>query len=202
MVLDSYRGKFDAVLEPISRFFLSFNPNSISVISVVLAGLAGIFYYIGSDLFLAGAFVALILSALFDAVDGKVARMRKMASRKGDLIDHVLDRYADVFILLGMMFSPFGNVVVGLFGLIGVMLTSYMGTQAQALGLRRNYSGVLGRADRLIMILIAIILQILLRGSIQVYGVSITVTVVLLAWFAIGGNATALKRFKDSMDQV
>lgn len=202
MVLDSYRRNFDAILEPISRVFLSVSPNSISVISVILAALSGLFYYLGSDLFLAGAFVALVLSALFDAVDGKVARMRKIDSKRGDLVDHVLDRYADVFIILGMTFSPFGNLTVGLFALIGVMLTSYMGTQAQALGLKRNYSGVLGRADRLVMILIVIILQIIIRGGYTLYGVTITVTVILLAWFAIGGNVTALKRFSDSLAQV
>ncbi len=202
MVLDSYRGSFDRVLEPISRFFLSANPNAISVVSAILAALTGIFYYFGSPLFLVGAFFALIFSALFDAVDGKVARLRNMASKKGDLIDHVLDRYADIFILLGMTFSPYGNVTIGLLAIIGVTLTSYMGTQAQALGLKRNYSGILGRADRLVMMLAAIILQILISGSYALLGISFTITVILLLWFAIGGNVTAIKRFKDSLDQV
>lgn len=202
MVLDSYRSRFDLLLEPISRFFISVNPNAISVISLILAALTGLFYYFGTPVFLAGAFVALIFSSLFDAVDGKVARMRKMASKKGDLVDHVLDRYADIFILLGMTFSPFGNITIGMLAIIGVIMTSYMGTQAQALGLKRNYSGILGRADRLVMILAFIIIQIIVRGSIQFYGVALTVTVILLIWFAIGGNITALKRFKDSLDQV
>lgn len=202
MVLDSYRSTFDRILEPISRFFLSVDPNAISVISVLLAALTGLFYYFGSPVFLVGAFLALIFSALFDAVDGKVARLRNIASKKGDLVDHVLDRYADIFILLGMTLSPFGNVTIGMLAIIGVMLTSYMGTQAQALGLKRNYSGVLGRADRLVMMLVVIILQIIIRGSYQLIGISFTVTVILLLWFAIGGNITALKRFKDSLDQV
>lgn len=202
MVLDSYRGKFDVLLEPVSKLFLSVNPNLISVISVILAAVAGVLYYLSSDVFLAGAFVAIVFSSLFDAVDGKVARMRKIASKKGDLIDHVLDRYADIFILLGMTFSIYGNVAIGLFAIIGVMLTSYMGTQAQALGLKRNYSGVLGRADRLVMMLLAIILQILIKWHYTIGGVTITVTVLLLLWFAVGGNVTAMKRFKDSMDQV
>lgn len=202
MVLDSYRSSFDRILEPVSRIFLSVSPNAISVISACLAALTGIFYYLASPLFLVGAFLALIFSALFDAVDGKVARMRNIASKKGDLVDHVLDRYADIFILLGMTFSPFGNVSIGLLAIIGVILTSYMGTQAQALGLKRNYSGILGRADRLVMILAAIILQIVIRGSYPLIGISFTVTVVLLLWFAIGGNITAVKRFKDSLDQV
>lgn len=202
MVLDSYRSRFDAVLEPVSKLFLSMNPNAISVLSVILAALSGLFYYLSSDLFLALAFVTLVLSALFDAVDGKVARLRKIASKKGDLVDHVLDRYADIFIILGMTFSIYGNITIGLFAIIGVMLTSYMGTQAQALGLKRNYSGVLGRADRLVMILVVIILQIIISGHYNVAGIQITITVILLAWFAIGGNATALKRFSDSLSQV
>ncbi len=202
MVLDSYRSKFDSILEPISRYFLSVSPNIISLISAGLAALTGILYYIGAPILLAVAFVALVFSALFDAVDGKVARMKNIASKKGDLIDHVLDRYADIFILVGMTFSPFGNVAVGLFAIVGVMLTSYMGTQAQALGLKRNYSGILGRADRLVMILAAILLQIFIRGSVSILGFTLTVTVILLLWFAIGGNITALKRFWDSISQV
>lgn len=202
MVLDSYRSRFDSVLEPISKLFLQMNPNTISVISACLAALTGLFYYTGNSIFLAAAFFTLVLSALFDAVDGKVARMRNIDSKMGDLVDHVLDRYADIFILVGMTFSPYGNVTVGLFAIVGVMLTSYMGTQAQALGLKRNYSGILGRADRLVMMVVAIILQIFIQGSYSLYGFSITVTVVLLLWFAIGGNFTAVKRFADSVSQV
>lgn len=202
MVLDSYRRSFDTILEPVSKVFLRMNPNTISIISVVLAGLTGLFYYTGMRTLLAAAFVTLVFSSLFDALDGKVARMRRMASKKGDLLDHVLDRYADIFILLGMTFSPFGNVAVGLFAIVGVMLTSYMGTQSQALGLKRNYSGILGRADRLVMMLAAIILQIFITGHYTIYGLPITVTVVLLLWFAIGGNITAVKRFGDSMNQL
>ncbi len=202
MVLDSYRSRFDSVLEPISKYFLSISPNVISLISAGLAALTGIMYFLGGSLFLVIAFFALIFSALFDAVDGKVARMRNIASKKGDLVDHVLDRYADIFILVGMTFSPYGNITAGLFAIVGVMLTSYMGTQAQALGLKRNYSGILGRADRLVMMLAAIILQIVIPGAYAVYGVAITVTVILLLWFAIAGNITALKRFADSVAQV
>ena len=197
MVLDSYRSKADLILMPISKKFLSFNPNTISGISLVLAALGGIFYYFG-NYFLIAAFLAIILSSLFDAVDGKVARLRNISSRKGDLIDHVFDRYSDLFILIGMAFSAYGSLLLGFLAVIGVMLTSYMGTQSQALGLKRNYSGVLGRADRLVLILVIALVQFFVPYSYSIYTISITATSAVLIWFAVAGNYTAIRRFLDS----
>ena len=41
-------------------------------------------------------------------------------------------------------------------------MTSYVGTQSQAVGLKRMYGGFPGRADRLVIILVGIILQAIL----------------------------------------
>jgi archaetidylinositol phosphate synthase len=198
MVLDSMRSKVDPMLLPLALKFKRFNPDFISYLAIVFAAITGVFYYLSLPYFLLGAFIALVLSSLFDALDGRVARLQKISSKRGDLLDHVFDRYADIFIILGITFSTYGNVAIGLAAIIGVMLTSYMGTQSQALGLRRNYSGILGRADRLVFILVAIILQIIITGSVPVYGIKIDVSTILLLWFAIGGNITALMRFRDA----
>lgn len=198
MVLDSMRSRVDPLILPIAKRFSRYSPDFISYLALLFAALTGILYYLSSTLFLIGAFFALILSSLFDALDGRVARLKNVSSKRGDLLDHVFDRYADIFIILGITFSIFGNIVVGLAAIIGVMLTSYMGTQSQALGLKRNYSGILGRADRLVFILVAIILQVLITQSFTYYGIRIDVSVVLLMWFAIGGNITALMRFRDA----
>ena len=37
---------------------------------------------------------------------------------------------------------------IGVFALTGVLMSSYLGTQAQAVGVGRYYGGILGRADR------------------------------------------------------
>ncbi len=198
MVLDSMRSKVDPMLLPLALKFKRFSPDFISYLAIVFAALTGVFYYLSLPYFLLGAFIALVLSSLFDALDGRVARLQKISSKRGDLLDHVFDRYADIFIILGITFSIYGNVAIGLAAIIGVLLTSYMGTQSQALGLKRNYSGILGRADRLVFMLVAIILQIIITGSILVYGIKIDVSTVLLLWFAIGGNITALMRFRDA----
>ena len=50
------------------------------------------------------------LTAVFDALDGIVARMRDLSSKRGDLVDHTLDRVADIIIVGGIaMFSVLLN---------------------------------------------------------------------------------------------
>ncbi|KPV47213.1 hypothetical protein SE19_02030, partial [Acidiplasma aeolicum] len=199
MVLDSYRSKADKILVPLSKKFLMLNPNTISVSSLIFAAFAGIFYYLSffSKYILFLSFIFLIFSALFDALDGKIARLKNIASKKGDLIDHVFDRYSDIFIVLGMSFSIFGNIYLGLFAILGILLTSYMGTQSQALGLKRDYSGIAGRADRLVLMMIFTLIQIFVTGHFDVYNIKLYVTGILLIWFGIAGNINAITRFFD-----
>ena len=165
---------------------MRFHPNTITLISFGLASLAGLAYYF--DLLLL-SFLFLFLSALMDAVDGKVARTKGIASRRGDFLDHALDRYSDTAILLGIMFSHYATLWIGVLALTGVYLTSYLGTQAQAVGLKRIYGGILGRADRLVILIILPIVQFFWWG----YYFSVTDWVMIL--FAVLGYTTSIQRF-------
>src|SRR3990172_8452213 len=130
-------------------------------------------------------------------------------SKAGDFLDHALDRYADLFIIGGLAGSGFGGFAWGFYAVTGVFLTSYMGTQAAAVGLKRDYKGVLGRADRLILLtfvpLLAAVLVLgglpstfLLPGGLDAYGLPPSVTLIqgLLGTFAVLGHATAVQRFR------
>lgn len=197
MVMDSLRGRSDGLITALSRPFMKLSPNSISLMSLLLAAITGLFIFEGKTL-LSVAFVALLLSSLFDAVDGKVARMKNISSPIGDLVDHVIDRYSDIFILLGFIFSAPGSLVFGIPALTGVLMTSYMGTQSQALGLHRNYSGILGRGDRLVFMMVFILIQLFLPFNLHLAAMNLTPTILLLIWFAIAGNITAVFRFRDA----
>lgn len=98
---------------------------------------------------------AVLLNALFDLTDGALARRTGKADTKGDFLDHVIDRYADMAILAGMVFAGYVPWSIGFLAAVGIMLTSYIGTQAQALQLGRYYGGIMGRADRLAAIIVA-----------------------------------------------
>ena len=169
---------------------------------------AGIFFYISSPAtelvtyFLFAAAFCVFLNGFFDAIDGKVAKLTNKTSLHGDFLDHALDRYADVFMVGGLALSTWCRPSVGLLAIIGVLMTSYMGTQAQAIGQKRDYSGLLGRADRLVLLMIVPILQhIMLRYPLSLPW-NTTVLEWILIYFAVIGNVTALQRFYSTLKNI
>jgi archaetidylinositol phosphate synthase len=149
---------------------------------------------------LALASVCVFLNGFLDAVDGHVARITKRHSKRGDLFDHAIDRYSDIFIIGGIMLSPYCNTVLGALALIAVLMTSYMGTQAQALGCGRNYSGLLGRADRLVILIFVPLVQMgvnyyIPTGKLPLPGLlELTILEFTMIWFIVAGNITAVHR--------
>ena len=141
MVLDAYRHVADAILDPMARGLRSVSPDALSWTALGFAAAAGVALYRGGATLLLLGTLFVFLNALFDALDGKVAKLTGRASRRGDFLDHVLDRYADVLILGGIALSGYCPLWLGLLALLGVLLTSYMGTQAQAVGIGRQYGG-------------------------------------------------------------
>jgi len=175
------------------------NPNAVSWTAFVAAVGAGIAFYLGDRGFLGVALLLILVNSYLDALDGKIAKMAGKASARGDFLDHVLDRYADVFMLGGVAFNAmYSRLSVGTLALLGVLLTSYMGTQAQAVGQGRAYGGILGRADRLVLLFVGGLIQWIVAPS---GGVQIGVGVLSfgpLEWFmvlfAALGNVTAAQR--------
>ncbi len=199
MVLDRFRPGADGLLVPVARRMVHVNPNTISWLALVAAGAAGVGFYVGGAWPLLLALVLIVLSAYLDALDGKVAKMFGKASARGDFIDHVFDRYADVFLLGGVAFdAAYCHLWIGALAIIGVLLTSYMGTQAQAVGQGRRYAGLLGRADRLVLLAVGGLLQLIAAPAGGVaWGVG-AVSFGPLEWimvlFAVLANATAIQR--------
>jgi len=200
MVLDGHRSKVDFALEPVARRLINVNPNTISWIGLILAFVSGLLMFLSHSwhaLLLVGAAVVLV-SGYFDALDGKVAKLAGKTSKKGDYLDHVFDRYADVFMIGGVAFSAWCNPYVGMLALVGVLLTSYMGTQAQAVGAPRLYAGLLGRADRVVLSTAFPVIQFIgLQfgyGSFDIMGYELTWMEMMMVWFALVGNITAVQR--------
>jgi Phosphatidylglycerophosphate synthase len=200
MVLDGQRGKVDFALTPVAQRLRNVNPNMISWVGLILAFISGLLMYLSFDthyLLLVGALVV-IISGYFDALDGKVAKISGKASAKGDYLDHVFDRYADVFMIGGVAISAWCNPYLGMVALVGVLLTSYMGTQAQAVGAPRLYAGLLGRADRVVLSTLFPILQFVGiawgYGSFDIFGYNVTWMEIMMLWFAVIGNLTAVQR--------
>jgi archaetidylinositol phosphate synthase len=190
MTLDRLRPQSKLLFQPLVRVCLraGLTPNISSIISLLAALGAGIAFYL-DEILLGVLLVA--ANAVFDAMDGAIARELGTASKKGDFLDHVLDRYADIFIITGIFAGGAASWEVGVFALIGVLMSSYLGTQAQAVGVGRFYGGIMGRADRLLLLLIAGMLDVLIPGGV----LGMPYLGWLLVIFGVLGNYTAIQRF-------
>lgn len=194
MVLNNYRPWADKYLIPLATRFKGIHPNTFSLVALLAAAVAGVLFW--QDLLLP-AFVLVFVNSLLDALDGKVARLTKKLSKQGDFLDHVFDRYSDIFILLGIGFSSFCTQFVAFMAIIGVLMTSYMGTQIQASGAKRDYGGIMGRADRLVFLMLAVLIQGIHQAA-QYFGL-VAFNLPLLYWamvvYAILHHFTAVQRF-------
>jgi CDP-diacylglycerol--glycerol-3-phosphate 3-phosphatidyltransferase len=194
MTFNALRPVATRVIDPLADFFIRYevSPDTVSIISLICAFFAGLSFYYSPEYkeltLLAGILV--VFNSLFDALDGVIARKSNRATPRGDFLDHVIDRYSDVFIICSIFFASYVPWQIGVAAIVGVLLTSYLGTQAQALNLGRYYGGIMGRADRLVVIIIAAFTNSIYPTSI--IGFTILGWAVIL--IAITSHVTAVQR--------
>jgi archaetidylinositol phosphate synthase len=171
----------------------------VSLLAFLLAAAAAGTYYLAANAaiwYLTGAFLVLA-NGWLDLLDGALACRLEVDSEGGDLLDHVLDRYADILIIAGLA-AGIGRYALGLAAVTGVLMTSYLGTQSQAVGLDRVYGGLLGRADRLALVGLVTAVAPAIGGEL----VGLTLVGWLLVVFAIVGHLTALQRFYGALSAL
>jgi archaetidylinositol phosphate synthase len=196
MTLDRLRPAVSGALAPSVGLAkrLGMTPNAVSVVAFAMAILGGGLFAAAPRremplLYLAGA-VAVALNGWLDVVDGELARDLGTGGPAGDLLDHVLDRYADIVVVVGLA-AGIERYGLGLAAVTGVLMTSYLGTQAQAVGLDRVYGGLVGRADRLALVIVVGAAAAFVTRSFGPLGL----VGWLLVFFAVVGHFTALQRF-------
>lgn len=205
MVLDQHRAVLDWWLVPLAKACRNINPNTITWISFAFAVAGGLaFWQSGPEALwlLWVAALCTIANGVLDVLDGKVATITGRMTPKGDYLDHALDRFSDAVLIAGIAFSPWARMEWGLLAIIGTLLTSYLGTQAQAIGLGRNYGGMLGRADRLVIMMAVPMLTAVLYefGITFAYGRIVTsLPEAMLAYFGIAGMISVLQRFVSGL---
>jgi CDP-diacylglycerol---glycerol-3-phosphate 3-phosphatidyltransferase len=138
----------------------------------------------------------LLASALFDVLDGAVARASSQISPAGAVLDSVLDRYAEFFFFCGLFVYYRGWIaaqLVILAALFGSFLITYSTAKAEALQLTPP-RGSMKRSDRLTVLILGNALAPLspawLETSRQAWPV-----LAAAALIALGANASALRRF-------
>ena len=200
MVLDNYRTTLDWWLVPLAKAFRRVHPDVFTWASLAVAAVGGVAFWKsapsteGLRLLLVG-WACVLVNSVLDLLDGKVAQLTGKATPRGDFLDHAVDRFSDTLFLVGLAFSPWMRVEVGLLAVVGTLLTSYMGTQAQAVGLRRTYSGLLGRADRMVLLMAVPLAQ--WWWTTRAYDLPWFQSLLeaMMAYFALMGTLTTVQRF-------
>ena len=196
MTLDRFRPMAERLLGPWVTLAqrLGLSPDGVSAVAFGAAVAAGAAFAVAEPVFYIAGALLVLLPGWLDLVDGALARRKGTASKGGDFLDHVLDRYADIVIIAGFT-AGVGAYALGFLAVTGVLMTSYLGTQIQAVGIGREYGGLLGRADRLA--LMGIVGGVAALHATPIVG-GLNVVELLLVVLAIVGHLTAIQRFRGA----
>lgn len=78
-------------------------PNTVSVISLLIACVAAIFFYMGNDTSLILGAISFYLSYILDCADGYIARKQNLTSPFGHWIDHTFDEIKKPILLITLL---------------------------------------------------------------------------------------------------
>jgi phosphatidylglycerophosphate synthase len=128
------------------------HPDTISYFSLVAAVLAAICFWQGGErlwlLVIAPGFCYLRLWC--NMLDGMVALASGQASWRGEILNDLPDRVSDVVIFTGVAHSGLMHPVVGYWAAIFALLTAYVGMLGQAVGVQREFSGIMSKPWRMV----------------------------------------------------
>ena len=192
-MLEKMRGRWTKAIQPIVLKMGDLDPSVLTWTSLLISIIG--FYILsmaemntnGSIMIIVTVILVLVAGVL-DALDGALARHQGTDGPYGDFLDHTIDRIVDVGLLvaIGMNAAFVSNMSAGLTAGLLTLLGSYMGTQAQSVGLDRIYGGF-SRADRMIITLLG-----LLTAAMQAYtggsGIDVTNYHEMFKYILLGNN--------------
>jgi CDP-diacylglycerol--glycerol-3-phosphate 3-phosphatidyltransferase len=153
-------------------------PNTLSLANLALNIVAA--YVIATGHLLLGG-VLVLVSGLFDLLDGALARFTKRTTKFGAVLDSTVDRISEAATLLGLLIwyipqeGASLEITLVFVVLIGSFLVSYVRARAEGVGWQCQV-GLFTRAERVIVLAIGLLInQILVALCILAVFVVITV---------------------------
>jgi phosphatidylglycerophosphate synthase len=100
-------------------------------------------------------------------LDGMVALASGKASPRGEILNDLPDRVSDVLIFVGVAHSGWCNPLSGYWAAIFALLTAYVGTLGQAVGVQREFSGIMSKPWRMVTVHLGawVLLAMILYGK-------------------------------------
>jgi CDP-diacylglycerol--glycerol-3-phosphate 3-phosphatidyltransferase len=131
------------------------HPNVLTSIGLGINAVAAFMLARGEFLY-AGLIV--LCGAIFDLVDGPVARQSNRVTRFGGFLDSVLDRYSDLILLMGLLvyyasINRFFYIILTAIAMTGSVMVSYTRARAENC-IPKCKVGFLERPERIVLIII------------------------------------------------
>src|SRR5947209_1948596 len=151
---------FVKLIGPLARLLIKagVDPNAITTVGTLVVIGSGVAYGIGA-IRLGG--LLLLISGIFDLLDGQVARQGGKITTFGAFYDSTLDRVGEGAVFAGLIFyfltGPLPAdmkpraIAAGLVALVASLLVSYTRARAEALGVV-NKVGIAPRAERILLL--------------------------------------------------
>ena len=147
-MLNRLRPQVKIFLDPIAEK-IHINPNILTIIGLFVSLLAAYMFARG-DVLLGGVFI--VLGGFIDMIDGAVARNHNSTTKFGGILDSTSDRFADAFIIIGIIYGGFVNWIYGILALHASLTVSYVRARAESEGIKCNV-GIAERAERLVILM-------------------------------------------------
>lgn len=170
MRIYSIKPKFQAFLKPAMRLLikLKVSPTLVNVKALIISIIAGFVFFLSSynlTWLWAIPFLAFIRTAL-NALDGMIARETKAKNQAfGEVLNEFLDRLSDVAFFVGLAFTSYVSQSLALGTLVSVLVVSYIGIVGKAAGGKRQYVGLMGKADRMFWLSVASVAVIVFKNT-------------------------------------
>ncbi len=145
------------------------SPDVLTITGLGLTGVASMLFavagghgYVSPGMLRLGGLVALA-AAIFDMLDGRVARLRGRETKFGAYLDSTMDRYSDMLLYMGLLvlyarLERNGLMVLVWVAAFGGFMTSYARARAESL-IPRCPVGLMERPERVVLIIAGALLN-------------------------------------------
>jgi CDP-diacylglycerol--glycerol-3-phosphate 3-phosphatidyltransferase len=132
-------------------------PDTISIAALPVAALAATCLLVSPSIPVALLAIPILATVrlVLNLLDGALARATGQIHPRGELLNEVGDRAADIAFLAPVAWLPGASAPVVLVGVLGAVLASYVGVVSKVAGGRRLYGGVLSKPGRMVLVSVA-----------------------------------------------
>ncbi len=204
---------FEAKLKPRLEIILSVVANKMVAIGITanmvtffgfVVNLIATFYFATGRLVTGG--ILILFGGSFDMIDGAVARAQRNSRASGALLDSVIDRYSEGFLLLGALIYFYNlesllGIVLAFSAWFGSILVSYVRARAEGLQVTCKV-GLMQRPERIILLGAGTVLQGALLHKLPILQSTGMILLCTLGILALTSHITAIHRLIFSYQEL